>query len=371
MRVLLHTPLKPPDHAVPSGDREMARSLRRLLKRLGHRIVMPPLSQVTPGVPDPATHLALERRARLQARRLIANWRALPAGHPERYDLWFTYHCWYRKPDWLGPLVSRALDIPYVIAEASHSPRRAVGPWRVGHRAVELALRAADLVVTVNPNDVAGVRPRLSSPRRQTILAPFIDTHAYTAARAEQRPAPNRSPVLLAVGMMRHRDKLESYRVLAEAFGRLGERAWRAVLVGDGPARPEVEALFAPFGSRIEFRGAVAREALPGIYAAADLYVWPAINEAYGMAFLEAQAAGLPVIAGRTGGVPAVVSDGVSGLLAPVGDADAFAAHVARLIDDPALRARLSSAAAARMRSHHDDVSAARALASALARATS
>ena len=37
-----------------------------------------------------------------------------------RFDLWFTYHCYYRKPDWLGPIVTRALGIPYVIAEASH-----------------------------------------------------------------------------------------------------------------------------------------------------------------------------------------------------------------------------------------------------------
>ena len=66
---------------------------------------------------------------------------------------------------------------------------------------------------------------------------------------------------------------------------------------------------------------------------ARDLYLWPAINEAYGMAFLEAQAAGLPVVAGRTGGVPAVVADGVTGLLTPIGDAAAFAGAVARLLD--------------------------------------
>jgi hypothetical protein len=51
MRILFHTPLKPPDHPVPSGDREMARGLRRVLGRLGHRVVMPALSRVVPGVP--------------------------------------------------------------------------------------------------------------------------------------------------------------------------------------------------------------------------------------------------------------------------------------------------------------------------------
>ena len=115
MRVLLHTPLKPPDSPTPSGDREMARGLARLLHRLGHVVTMPAASRMTPGVPASDTHLALERDARRRAARLIARWKALPAGHRERFDLWFTYHCYYRKPDWLGPIVTRALGIPYEI----------------------------------------------------------------------------------------------------------------------------------------------------------------------------------------------------------------------------------------------------------------
>ena len=48
MRVLLHTPLKPPDSPIPSGDREMARGLGRLLRRLGHTVTKPALSRVAP-----------------------------------------------------------------------------------------------------------------------------------------------------------------------------------------------------------------------------------------------------------------------------------------------------------------------------------
>ena len=368
MRVLLHTPLKSPDSPTPSGDREMARGLARLLRRLGHRVIMPAASRMTPGVPMPDAHLALEREARRRAARLIDRWKSLPAGHPERFDLWFTYHCYYRKPDWLGPIVTRALGIPYVIAEASHAPRRAQGPTRLGHRAVERALAAADLVLTVNPRDVAGVRARLRPGARQARLPPFIDVAPFRAGAprvANGMPA-NEVPVLLSVGMMRTRDKLASYRVLADALLLLTDRKWRAVLVGDGPARREIEALMAPLGPRVRFAGAVSHGDLPALYAASDLYLWPAINEAYGMAFLEAQAAGLPVVAGRTGGVPAVVADGVTGLLTPIGDAAAFAAAVARLLDSPAERARLSAAAAARVAAHHDEAAASRALAAAL-----
>ena len=363
MRVLLHTPLKPPDSSTPSGDREMARGLGRLLRRLGHGVVMPAASRMASGVPMPDAHLGLEREARRRAALLIGRWKSLPDGHPERFDLWFTYHCYYRKPDWLGPIVTRALGIPYVIAEASHAPRRAQGPTRLGHRAVERALAAADLVLTVNPRDVAGVRARLRPGAHQARLPPFIDVARFHVAAPR---ASNDVPVLLSVGMMRTRDKLESYRVLAQSLLLLKDHAWRAVLVGDGPARGEIEALMAPLGERVRFAGAVAHGDLPALYAASDLYLWPAINEAYGMAFLEAQAAGLAVVAGRTGGVPAVVADGVTGLLTPIGDAAAFASAVARLLDAPEERARLAAAAVARVAAHHDEDAAARALAVAL-----
>src|SRR5215475_113470 len=78
MRVLLHTPLKPPDHPTPSGDREMARGLQRLLRRLGHRVLMPEASRVPPGVPLPEAHLVWERWARRRAAHLTRRWRILP-----------------------------------------------------------------------------------------------------------------------------------------------------------------------------------------------------------------------------------------------------------------------------------------------------
>jgi glycosyltransferase involved in cell wall biosynthesis len=79
---------------------------------------------------------------------------------------------------------------------------------------------------------------------------------------------------------------------------------------------------------------------------AADLSAWPAVNEAYGMAMLEAQAAGLPVVSCATRGVPDVVEHARTGLLAPGGDEPAFAALLRELLLDPGKRARLGGAAA-------------------------
>ena len=145
----------------------------------------------------------------------------------------------------------------------------------------------------------------------------------------------------MAVGMMREGDKLSSYRVLADALCQLRQREWSLLIVGDGPARDSVEGSFKRLpADRIRFMGSADYEQLPALYAGADLLTWPAVNEAFGMAMLEAQrrhgnAAGLPVIAGKTGGVPDVVHNGETGVLCPVGNASAFAVALAGLLDTP------------------------------------
>jgi glycosyltransferase involved in cell wall biosynthesis len=112
----------------------------------------------------------------------------------------------------------------------------------------------------------------------------------------------------------------------------------------------------------VRLLGCLDESAVPGLLAASDLYVWPAIGEAYGLAILEAQAAGLPVVAGETGGVGDIVAHGVTGLLVPVGDVAAFSAGTAVLIDDWPRRARMGQAARRKVASDHDLASAARRL---------
>ena len=155
--------------------------------------------------------------------------------------------------------------------------------------------------------------------------------------------------------MMRPGAKLSSYRVLAEALSLIDACPWQLVVVGDGPARAEVAALMAPLGAgRVRYLGALAATQLPALYASADLYVWPAIHEAFGMAFLEAQAAGLPVVAGRERGVPEIVREGEAGLLAAAGDARSFASALAVLLGDPERRRAMGARARAIALAEHD-----------------
>jgi glycosyltransferase involved in cell wall biosynthesis len=108
-----------------------------------------------------------------------------------------------------------------------------------------------------------------------------------------------------------------------------------------------VAALLRALGDdRVRLAGLIPEEALPPVYAAADLYVWPALREAYGLAMLEAQAAGLPVVAGQGGGVAEVVADGRSGVLTAPGEPGAFARAVRDLLARPERRQAMAAAAA-------------------------
>jgi glycosyltransferase involved in cell wall biosynthesis len=351
MRIAFHAPLKPPDAPTPSGDRRVARLLIAALRTAGHTVEIASRLRTRDGAGSPT------RQARLAAlgERLAARYvRAVRDGRRARPDLWFTYHLYYKAPDLIGPLVADALAIPYAVAEASVAHKRADGPWESGHRAVLAALARADLVIGLNPRDRILVEPCLGDRAAYLDLKPFLDRIDPVPAR------PDRPPELLAVGMMRPGDKAASYRVLGAALARVGGE-WRLTVAGDGSARAEVEAALAPFGARVRYLGALDPDRLRQAYHEADVLVWPAINEAFGMALLEAQAAGLPVIAGDSGGVSAIVRHGETGLLAPEGDAVAFARAVDAVISQPILRRSMGLRAAENVRRDHTiDTAAAR-----------
>jgi len=349
VRLAFYAPLKPPDHPVPSGDRRMARLLMSALSRAGHEVALASRLRTWDGAGDPTRQAHLATLGERLTARLLRRARAHPETRPEA---WFTYHLYYKAPDWIGPPVCEALGIPYLVAEASLARKRADGPWALGHRGTLAALARADALIALNPADV----PALAGYGEVEILAPFLDPAPYAAAAEDRAGARMRlaraldldpaRPWLLCVAMMRAGDKLASYRLLAEAVQTCADEPWHLVIAGDGPARAEVEHAFAWAESgRVRFLGARGVDDLPEVYAACDLLVWPALNEAYGMALLEAQAAGLPVLAGASGGVPAIVRDGLTGVLTPPGDADTFADALRGLLRAPERRKAMAEAA--------------------------
>jgi glycosyltransferase involved in cell wall biosynthesis len=362
MRIAFYAPLKPADHPTPSGDRRVAQLFLDALHLAGHQPFVASRRRSYEGAGDRLRQSCLANLARGDAERLLRGWHRQPSSAPE---LWFTYHLYYKAPDWLGPRISAALGIPYVVAEASSAPKRAVGSWQIGQRAVEEALRRADAVIGLNPTDRECVLPLLHDARRWIALPPFLDARRYPAPPPPPAAAP---PRLIAVAMMRPGDKLASYRLLGVALANMLDLEWSLDIVGDGEARAEVESALAPLGARIRYRGALNERAIAAALAEADLFLWPALNEAFGMALLEAQASGLPVVAGASGGVGGIVASGETGLLVPPGDAAAFAAAARRLIDDGRARGTMGAAARSKVLREHDLPAAAAHLAAMIAR---
>ncbi|MFM9863937.1 MAG: glycosyltransferase family 4 protein [Micropepsaceae bacterium] len=353
MRVAFYSPMAEPDAGAASGVQRMGTLLQQALTAAGAEIVQPKLPRTYEGRGDGARQASLKQASEQAAEDFLQEVRS---GRSPRPDLWFSYHVYYKSPDWIGPAVSRALSIPYLIAEGSHAPKRAGGPWALGHDGTTAALLAADRLLAMTVFD----RFCLDQlrPGRVRDLKPFIDAAAFGAPRL-----PAERVRFVTVATMKDERKRASYSLLADALRRL-DVPFALAVAGDGPDRSEIEALFA--GLDVRFAGMVAPDRIPAFLAEGNVFAWPGLGEAYGLVFLEAQASGLGVVACHDRGVPdAVGAD--SALLSAPGDVAAYAANLRRLAIDGAVRQRLGEAGRAFVAQERSIEAAARTLRAVIA----
>jgi glycosyltransferase involved in cell wall biosynthesis len=171
-----------------------------------------------------------------------------------------------------------------------------------------------------------------------------VDPSVY-APPASREPRVDAATILF-VGRLLHGKGLS---LLFEAITRLRHNGLdvTASIVGDGPARPELEAAVGTLGlaTYVRFHGSVAQDALLAQYAQADLFCLPSFAEGIPVVAMEAMAMELPVVTTRIMGIPELVDDGVDGLLVPPGRVDALAAALERLVRSPDERRRIGQAA--------------------------
>jgi glycosyltransferase involved in cell wall biosynthesis len=184
---------------------------------------------------------------------------------------------------------------------------------------------------------------------RSLVVHCGIDPAPFRTAAAARQAAPHRRrrPVVVAVGRLVPQ---KGHDVLLRAFARCGPaRGAELWLVGDGPRRRRLAELAAALGisALVTFHGTVHPTC--ELLAAADVFAFPSLAEPQGLALLEAFAAGVPVVASRTGGVVEMVEDGRDGVLVPPGEVEPLAAALAALLDDPERGRRLAAAAQARL----------------------
>lgn len=249
-------------------------------------------------------------------------------------------HAHYAAP--AGDAVLRArIDRPLVVSVHGGDVLGVVRTWpRSGSRAVRRALGEARLVLA----NSAGIerRCRALGAKRTSVLHLGTDLPAVAST-------PPADPLLVTVGNLvarkRHADVLEALPRLSERHPRL-----RWDVVGDGPERAALERRTRELGlsDRVAFRGALAPVQALAAARAGTLFVLPSVDEAFGVAYIEAMAAGVPAIGCRGEDGPeeiAAAGDGLR-LVAPQQPAG-LAAELDALLSDAAARERLGRAARA------------------------
>jgi glycosyltransferase involved in cell wall biosynthesis len=259
---------------------------------------------------------------------------------------------------------ARRPPLPPLLA-TNHNWTGATPALRVYERLDALALRTFARVAAVSRASRAEMLARGLRPERVAVVPNGIalpaaapDRERARAALARLVPAAGRAPV---VGYLGRLSPEKGARELAEALGSPLLAEARAVLVGDGPLRGEVEAALAARGlaGRAHLLG--WRDDAAALLPAFDVLVLPSWREGVPLAALEAFAAGVPLVASRVGGMPDVVRDGETGLLVPARDPAALAAALASLLGDADRRRAMAAAAARDVRERFSAAAMARA----------
>ncbi len=241
----------------------------------------------------------------------------------------------------LGPELRVAAIKGTVAEEAEHE--RGAPRMRLRSEAVleRRHARRADLVIAPSEHSASAIRRFYGiRPERLAVVPEPINLDRW-------RRALDASPRTLSTGRrilcVAHLYPRKDVATLLDAMTLLPADT-RLRVIGTGPQRrallARAEAL--GLGDRAAFPGHVSFEGLAKEYREADIFCLPSRQEGFGIVFLEAMAAGLPIVAARAAAVPEVVADGECGLLFPPGDASALAHALLRLMADAALREMFS-----------------------------
>jgi N-acetyl-alpha-D-glucosaminyl L-malate synthase BshA len=217
------------------------------------------------------------------------------------------------------------------------------------------SIEQSDAVTAPSQYLVEATRRELGIANGIEVIPNFIDTDRFVPGRqgrdhtlgwlfpdCERADGWDDTSVLVHVSNFRAVKRID---LVVQAFAKVAaSRRAALVMVGDGPERGPAQALVRSLGlqKRCVFLG--NREDCVPILQAADLFVQASDSESFGLAALEAQACGVPVVSTAVGGVPEVIVDGTTGLLVAAGDADALAQAALALLGDRARWERMSAA---------------------------
>ena len=288
-----------------------------------------------------------ERPYRLHEEELHFAWRVLPGMHVLTRTWWLVLNRgvvrelrraqpdvlllggWNQPAFWVALAWARVHRVPVVLWVESTGRDRRSGRLERLKRSL---LRAADAFVVPGRASRDYLRALGVSDDRIAIAPNAVDPAIFRPASPRER---HERPVVLAVSRLSPEKGID---VLVRAADGL---AADVVLAGSGPDEPRLRALAGP---NVRFLGNVDRDALPSVYASADVFVLPSRSDTWGMALNEAALVGLPLVAtDAAGAAHDLIEDGANGLRVPVDDVGALRAALQRLIDDPEMRVAMSA----------------------------
>lgn len=259
-------------------------------------------------------------------------------------------------------LIGPSLGLPYAVVV--HGAEVAVpGRLPLGRAALRRVLDPARLIIAAGDYPAAEVRRVTRSLVPVLDIPPGVDIERFVPLLAPERRRaraalrlPRSGPLVVSVSRLVPRKGMD---VLVEAAAALAPSFpdLHVAIAGAGRDRGRLEGAVARLRAPVTLLGRVDDEQLPVLYAAGDLFVMACRNrwlgleqEGFGIVFLEAAAAGVAQIAGRSGGAHDAVADGSSGVvLDHPRDAGALALAMRRLLGDPTLRRRMGRAARRRV----------------------
>jgi glycosyltransferase involved in cell wall biosynthesis len=321
--------------AVGSGTAAGIGGLARGLERIGHHVV--PLRPHTEPRGRPLHRLAYNLEV---PRRL----------HRADFDLvvGFDWDGCLHAPDGGPPYV---VSVKGVLADEARFEHGLTGASLRLQAALERRnLRRAARVVTTSRYSRARAVAAYGLEAERVVTVPEgIDVDAWRGL-----PASRGAPTILTVARQYPR---KNTRTLIAALPLVRRRVPEARLrvVGGGPELPALKRRAADLGvaDAVTFLGPLSCDAdVRREYARADVFCLPSLQEGFGIVFLEAMAAGLPVVAGKAAAVPEVVPHGEAGLLVDPRDPAVLADALVALLDDRALRRRMGAAGRARAAAH-------------------
>jgi glycosyltransferase involved in cell wall biosynthesis len=257
-----------------------------------------------------------------------------------RPDIWISCRVSNESVDGLGPAVSAALGIPYVLVQ----PR--AGDDSGG--AIRDACAGADGIVIFSSGRAGSIARYLTErPERLVTLPPFVNMRRLAGEMRKQTNhrvmwatklrLSREIPWIIAAGPMTERH-LGSFQTIARAMSPLSNLQWNLVVAGSGSQSEAVADLFRHL-PRARYRQVpmASGDELFALLLAGDLFLWPSVDDDYAITALEAQAAGLAVVAAKSAGMLDVVSE-QTGMLVKTGNIPSISNAVSFLLRHPEFR---------------------------------